>query len=438
MGGLPAAAPGGPTLAVVGAGWAGLAAAVEATRLGHRVRLVDMAPQAGGRAREVADSGLSGGLDNGQHILIGAYTETLALMRRVGADPDQLLLRRPLSMAYPDGDGLLLPAGAAVQAFLRAVMAQHRWPWAERLALLREVVGWRLAGFCCPPQLSVAQLTHRLPARIREVLIDPLCVAALNTPSTTASATVFLRVMRDALFAGPGAADLLLPRVRLSALLPTPALHWLRQAGARLDLGERVQQLERAEQGWRLSTSLGHIAADRVILACTSTEAARLAQPHQPAWAATAQGLRHEPITTLSLHSPGTRLSLPMLALRSDEHTRPGQFVFDQGQLCGQEGLLSLVISGAAPWVERGSDATVRAAIGQLQTQLGPQLKSPLSLVKLLTDKRATFSCTPGLVRPAMQVSEGLLAAGDYIAGPYPATLEGAVRSGMAAARALS
>ena len=436
MSGHPAAPACGATLAVVGAGWAGLAAAVEATRLGHRVQLFDTASQAGGRAREVLDRSAPGGLDNGQHILIGAYTETLALMRRVGADPDRLLLRLPLSMAYPDGDGLLLPPGAAVPAFLRAVFAQHRWPWAERLALLREVVGWRLSGFACPPQLSVGELTHRLPARIRDLLIDPLCVAALNTPSATASAKVFLRVMRDALFAGPGAADLLLPKVRLGALLPAPALHWLGQAGAGLHLGARVQQLERDEGGWRLTSTQGQVVVDRVILACTSTEAARLALPHNADWAATAQGLRHEPITTLSLHSAGTRLSLPMLALRADQHTRPGQFVFDQGQLCGQHGLLTMVISGAAPWVAQGSEATAQAAIAQLQAQLGSQLRGPLSLVRLLTDKRATFSCTPGLQRPPPRVADTLLAAGDYIAGPYPATLEGAVRSGLAAAQA--
>jgi hypothetical protein len=126
-----------------------------------------------------------------------------------------------------------------------------------------------------------------------------------------------------------------------------------------------------------------------------------------------------------------------MLALRSDEHTRPAQFVFDQGQLDGAGGQLTLVISGAAPWVARGREATVAAALAQLHDQLGPQLRSPPTLVRLLTDKRATFRCSPGLVRPPMRVAPGLLAAGDHVAGPYPATLEGAVRSGLAAARAL-
>lgn len=425
---------------MIGAGWAGLAAAVEATARGHRVTLFEMAGQPGGRARQVPGDASHGAaqdhFDNGQHILIGAYTETLALMRRVGADPQRLLLRRPLCLAHADGSGLLLPTGPAVPAFVRAVLGQHRWPLKDRLALLRAAIGWRLRGFRCPPEMTVAQLTASLSTRLRDELIDPLCVAALNTPSEAASATVFLRILRDALFAGPGAADLLLPRERLSALLPAPAWAWLQAQGSSLRTKHRVERLAppAAEgQRWQVDAEL----FDRVVIATTSTEAARLAADIAPAWSATASALRHEPITTLSLYSDGTRLSQPMLALRADTQTLPGQFVFDQGQLGGPPGLLTLVISGAAPWVERGSQATVAASIRQVIDQLGAQLAQPPRLVRLLTDKRATFRCTPELLRPAMAVADGLLAAGDYIAGPYPATLEGAVRSGLAAARAL-
>ena len=98
------------TLAVIGAGWAGLAAAVEAVRAGHAVTLYEMAERPGGRAREVDHDGLA--LDNGQHILIGAYAQTLRLMREVGVDPDAVLLRTPLRLSEPDGRGLHLPPGA--------------------------------------------------------------------------------------------------------------------------------------------------------------------------------------------------------------------------------------------------------------------------------------------------------------------------------------
>jgi glycine/D-amino acid oxidase-like deaminating enzyme len=107
-------------VAVIGAGWAGLAAAVEATAQSHRVTLYDMAPQCGGRARSVETNGLM--LDNGQHIMIGAYTELLRLMRLVGADSQRLLLRTPLALLDGSGVGLRLRPGLPVFAFGRAVV----------------------------------------------------------------------------------------------------------------------------------------------------------------------------------------------------------------------------------------------------------------------------------------------------------------------------
>ena len=227
---MPGGRPAARRVAVVGAGWAGLAAAVEATRQGDAVTLFEMAPQAGGRAREVAWDGLA--LDNGQHILIGAYTETLRLMRLVGVDVEAALLRTPLRITYPEGAGLQMNAGAPAPAFALAVLRYRSWRWSERLALLRAAAGWALRGFECDAAMTVAQLTKALPQPVRAELIDPLCVAALNTPAGDASARVFLRVLKDALFAGPGSADLLMPRVSLGAAFPAPALRWLANEGA--------------------------------------------------------------------------------------------------------------------------------------------------------------------------------------------------------------
>jgi hydroxysqualene dehydroxylase len=221
-------------LAVVGAGWAGLAASVRATEAGARVTLFEMAPQAGGRAREVLHDGMA--LDNGQHIMIGAYCETLALMRTVGAQPEQLFERRPLELVDARGGGLALPRGAPVPAFVRAVLALRDWPLRERLVLLATAARWRLADFDAPSGQTVGELVKGLPLRARQELIEPLCVAALNTPADQASARVFLRVLRDALFGGRGGADLLLPRVSLTALVPQPAVHWLERHGARVRL----------------------------------------------------------------------------------------------------------------------------------------------------------------------------------------------------------
>ena len=415
-------------VAVVGGGWAGLAAGVEATRLGHQVTLFEMAPQLGGRARGVEVDGLV--LDKGQHIQIGAYTATLALMRAVGVDVDAALLRTPLRFTSPDGSGLHLEAGSPIAAFARAVIGQRKWTVGERVALLAAASGWALRRFRCDEALTVAQLTARLPQAIRDQLIDPLCVAALNTPANEASAGVFLRVLKDALFSGPGSADLLLPRVSLSELLPEQARRSL--AGARVHLQARVTSLRAQGERWLVDDE----PFDRVVLAATPTESARLAAEIAPAWSHSVSALRYEPIVTVYLQSDGTRLPEPMLALHSDARS-PAQFVFDRGQLGGPQGLLAFVISGAQAWVDRGLDETTKATLTQARSTLGPHLREPLRVVHLIAEKRATFRCTPGLRRPSTRVATGLLAAGDHIDGPYPATLEGAVRSGMQAAALL-
>lgn len=418
-------------VAVVGAGWAGLATAVRAVQAGHKVTLYEMAAQAGGRARTVT-AGDDAPLDNGQHILIGAYVQTLRLMQLVGVDAGQALLRTPLRLSEPDGRGLHLRAGAPARAFASAVLRRAGWSGAERGGLLLASLGWALRRFRCDERLSVAQLTAALGPAVRRDLIEPLCVAALNTPAEEASAQVFLRVLKDALFAGPGSADLLLPRQSLGELFPRPAVDWLRRAGAELRLTRRVQSLRAATPGWEVDGE----AFEQVLLAVPPGEAARLVAPVAADWAAAAARLRYEPIVTVYLHSPGTRLAEAMIALRSDAHA-PAQFVFDRGQLGGPAGLLALVVSGAAPWVERGTAATEEATLEQARRELGSSLRSPLRVVQTIVEKRATFRCTPALRRPAMAIAPGLLAVGDHVDGPYPATLEGAVRSAVAAVQAL-
>jgi squalene-associated FAD-dependent desaturase len=434
-------------LAVVGAGWAGLAAAVRATQDGHQVTVFELAAQAGGRARELTVDGLA--LDNGQHILIGAYRETLALMHTVGADVSAGLLRRPLELRYPDGRGLRLPAGPAWLVFGLGVAGAVGWTVGEKLALLRAAAGWALSGFRCAPGTTVDELCRALPPAVRELMIDPLCVAALNTPAPTADAAVLLRVLKDALFGGAGGADLLLPRRSLGALLPQPALAWLQARGAALHLGRRVQGVTRCGNGGATGpqedsevpandvacarwTVDGEVF-DGVVLACTAAEAARLAQTVAPQWAAQAQALRYEPIVTVYLRCPGARLAAPMMALAEGAQA-PAQFVFDHGALGASPGVFAFVVSGARAWVEAGLEATAAAVLQQAREAF-PADTWPTrpEVLRVVAEKRATFQCVPGMHRPTAEIAPGLVAAGDYVRGPYPATLEGAVRAGQAA-----
>lgn len=409
---------------MVGGGWAGLAAAVRARQAGHQVTLLEMAPQLGGRARGVPVDGLP--LDNGQHILIGAYTRTLALMTTVGCDASVMLDRRPLELRYPDGRGLRMPAGPPWLGFGLAVAGCVGWNWRDRWALLRAAAGWGMAGFRCAPQLTVDALCRRLPPAVRELLIDPLCVAALNTPATDASAQVLLRVLRDALFSGSGSADLMLPRRALSELLPQPAAQWLLAHGAVVRCSTRVHDLARQGSAWQVNQE----SFDTVVLACSASEAARLTQGINPAWAEQARTLRYEPIITVYLRWPGLRLPTPMMALREGDDS-PAQFAFDHGALGATPGLLALVVSGAAKWVERGLEATGQAALRQAQDAFaGIAGTTKPEVLRVMAERRATFRCTPAMRRPPALVARGLFAAGDYVDGPYPATLEGAVRAG--------
>ena len=418
-------------VAVVGAGWAGLAAAVQATRAGHAVTLFEASRHAGGRARRL-DVTLPDGtgcvLDNGQHILVGAYTETLRLMRLVGVEPRDVLLRLPLALRFPDGTGLALPDWPAPWDAAWGIATAVGWTPGDKLALLRTAAGWRARGFTCDDGASVAGLCASLTPRVARELIEPLCVSALNTPVDRASARVFLRVLRDSLFArieGPWAgSNLLIPKVHLGAILPDAAMRWLRSQGAEVREATRVRALRRDGEGWLVDDT----PADSVMLACPVADAVRLVEPlaANADWIASASALQHEPIA--SVYTTGPALPLPMLALRASRE-RPAQFVFDRSQLGGPAGLLAWVVSAS-----RGDADTIEAQVVAQGRQLGWNVEP----VKTIVDKRATFACTAGLRRPAMEIAPGLLACGDYVDGPYPATLEGAIRTALAAAGRLN
>ena len=429
-------------VAIVGGGWAGMAAAVSACEAGHTVTVFEASRTLGGRARGLQGAlpdGTPITLDNGQHILIGAYTETLRLMRLVGLDPDALLLRQPLSLPFPDGTGLQTPAYAtnwpAPFDAVAAIATARGWTWSERLSLIRVSLGWQMKRFTCAPELSVAQLCERMAPRVLHELIEPLCVSALNTPASQASAQVFLRVMKDALFGVRGGSHLLLPRTDLSALFPVAAAEWVTKRGGQVHLGQRAGRLRWQAPHWLLDDQ----AFDRVIWATSSSNAALAlveyahTAPESIAstiktWAATTSAMRFEAIATVYAWAPRARLPHPMLALRTTP-TAPAQFVFDRGQLDGPQGLLAFVVSASEGSREELQAAVLQQAKDQLATLGLPTLQP----VQTVVEKHATFACTPGLHRPPQSITPGLYAAGDYVQGPYPATLEGAVRSGWAA-----
>ena len=190
-------------IAVVGGGWAGMAAAVTAVQAGHQVTVWEASRTLGGRARAVPvnlSDGTAVVLDNGQHILIGAYRECQRLMALVGVDPVQALLRQPLSLRFSDGGGIRFPRWPAPFDALAGIVSARGWHYRDKLALVLQVLRWRLDSFQCGANQSVADVCRDLTPRVVTELIEPLFLSALNTVAAQSSVQLFRRGMQHSRF----------------------------------------------------------------------------------------------------------------------------------------------------------------------------------------------------------------------------------------------
>lgn len=399
-------------VAVIGGGWAGIAAAVDLTEAGRAVTLFEAGRVLGGRARSVSLDGRT--VDNGQHILLGAYRDTLDLMRRVGADPERLFDRRPLQVVDRTGFRLRLPLLPAPLHVAWGLLSSSTVGWREKLRTAWWMEGIKRRGFRLAEDTSVADWLDAAGQTgvLRRHLWEPLCLAALNTPAAHASAQLFANVLRDSLGSRCRAdTDLLLPCVEFGQLLPEPADCWLRAQGADVRLGCRVGEIVASADGVRI----GDESFAAVVIATAPQHVASL-------WPAARTNYAFEPIATIYLQFPtGTTLPFPLFHLLGQH----GQWVVDRGN-----GLLACVLSGHGAWEALPDEALAAALHGELG------LAEPFLWHKVIREKRATFSAHPGLHRPDNRTTHPrVFLAGDYTWADYPATLEGAVRSGRRAAR---
>lgn len=420
------------SVAVIGGGYAGLAAAVELVDLGIPVTLYEASRELGGRARRVERHGTR--LDNGQHILIGAYTSTLDLMHRVGV-PASGLLRLPLQWRFPphfEFNAAPLPAPWHLALGLFAVRGMSFTARLRCASFLRWCERHR---FRLDQDRAVSALLaqHRQDAAAIRFLWEPLCVAALNTPPDEASARIFLNVLKDGLAAGRSASELLLPAVDLTSLFPAPAADYVRRHGGEVRTDCAVQRVQREGAAFALTTRAGRRQHRAVIVATAPTHAHALirdmSELSEPL--ASIAALAYQPIVTVYLHyRRRLRLSGPMLGLCG----RYGQWLFDRSRISNQEGLVAVVISAHA----RGERLAHDQLAARVHDEIAPLLGSadPPDWAQVIEEKRATFACVPNVQRPEQRTAiQGLYLAGDYTAGDYPATIEAAVRSGRACAR---
>jgi squalene-associated FAD-dependent desaturase len=435
-------------IAVIGGGYAGMAAAVALADCGIKVTVFESAMQLGGRARGVTYQ--EAGLDNGQHLMLGCYRQTLYMVEKVGGNIERDFLRLPLQLELHREFSLKAPHLPAPFHLLVALLTTQGLTIGERLNAARFMLMLRRIKFSLTDDITVTELLarHNQNEALVKKLWEPLCIAALNTPVHKASAQVMLNVLRDALNQSRDYSDMLLPRINFTALFPQRAADFVEQRGGKVRIACGVEALCPMEDGIELTTAQGTEQFSQVICAAPPVVAAKLLRPIPALSETVAQidDLEHQPIYTVYLqypahvtlhrHSKGVRrwvpgnsaanLPQPMIGL----HRHYSQWLFDRGRIAGQHGLLAAVISAEGIHQELSQEALAQKVITELREEFGI-IEIP-NWFKVIAEKRATFCCSPNLHRPSqLTLLPRLLLAGDYTKGDYPATLEGAVISGL-------
>jgi hydroxysqualene dehydroxylase len=423
---------------VVGAGWAGAAAALALAEAGVKVTVYEAAKIAGGRARRVEKGERA--FDNGQHLLLGAYSRSMAMMQRLhGNALPTIVDRKPLSLVTaPHASAALSLHTRSIPAplhLLVGLIGATGLTIAEKLStclwssryLLRELP---------VPHLTVAALIAAEPKRVCALLWEPLCVAALNTPAERASARVFVEVLRRSFLGDRRASDMIIPRTDLSALLPEPALARVACLGGDVQCGNVVVDVAINPANQRCIVQLRDSIqeADAVVIATGPQHVSRLVArvPAAESVAAALSDLAYEPISTMHFEfAAGLDAEGAAMLMLDGE---PGQWLFTH-RLANGHVRASVVIS--AHYREQPEDQLMHEGLRQLRRSYA--LPAPV-WQQLVTEKRATYSCSPSqnqLLHALPKQIGRIHFAGDWCVPELPATLESAVISGENAARAV-
>ena len=425
---------------VIGGGIAGMAAAASLAERNIKVTLLEAAAHLGGRARSVAIEHNSQvtQLDNGQHIALGAYRETLKLLATIGVQEKDAFLRTPLNLELRDGrqTAFKLSTNRYMPAPINQLigfLSCKGLQWHERIAVIRFMLRLKKANYQLSHDEPLAEFLQQNQQSSNTIafLWEPLCLAALNTPIKTASSKVFLNVLKDT-FKSKHNSDFLLPKLDLSQLFSQPIARYLAANQGKVILNQRVKSVTPSNNGYKITTKEKSFEASHVIIAMSPVRLRNVIGdlPKLNFIAEQTDSYSYQPIYTIYLqYARDATLPKPMLGLVGGV----SQWVFDRGVLCGQSGLMAVIISTQGKHQQYTHD-TLALRVAQELRDAFPHLAKPF-WHKVIAEKRATFSCNVNLPRPANStLYPNLFIAGDYTYADYPATIEGAVRSGVTAA----
>jgi squalene-associated FAD-dependent desaturase len=439
---------------VVGAGFAGLSAAVRLAKHGARVAVLEARSRLGGRATAFPDRETGELVDNGQHVLLGSYTATFDFLREIGA-AELVSMQKDLAVTMIDRRGvrsrLVCPPLPPPMHLLGGVLEWDALGWKDRLSILHMAAPMRIARRALRPGATAIAaspgetvenwlIRNGQTPRMREMLWEPLAVAALNQPIAVASAPPFARVLAEMFGADPRAAAIGVPRKPLHEMYAEPARRYIEEHGGTVRTGAAAvvrlsgnapASIEAAGERWTAGSVISsvpwHALADAI--------------PDAPASLAPiidrARRTSSSPIVTVNLWFDRQVIDEPFVGLPG----RAMQWVFDKRVAFGGEAShLSLVSSGAASIVNMTNEALIAQALQELLESIPAVREAALVRATVIREPRATFSLAPGEPARPQTVTpvKGLFLAGDWIDTGLPATIESAVRSGHAAADQLT
>lgn len=418
-------------IAVIGAGWAGLSAAANLCSQAN-VTLFEASRQAGGRARALNAPHSFEFLDNGQHILLGAYHSTHALMRQIGANPETAFHRMPLQWHIHEGiqfQTASLPAPLHLAFGLwfakNLSLSLKRKLFADMRAL-KSFNKSRRADISIDKWLQ----QRNTPRRLIGEFWQPLVWGALNTPLEQASLRILCNILADGVWTNKAGSDYCLPRQDLERIIAEPALNYLHKHGANVQTETRAERLVLQQDG---RVNVNGKAFDAVILAVAPYHAAALMPSEMPHEIQTAyEKMNYHAITTVYLKY-AKAVNLPAALTGLSDGT--AQWLLDRGKLGLSKHEVAAVIS-VSDKIGKFSTEEWTNKVHQDIQRICPHLENPPLASRVITEQRATPAANPNRVLPdlAWLHANKIFPAGDYLHVRYPATLEAAVQSGTAAA----